>query len=75
MIQTLLIIIAILLFLIALFLFLAIFRHEDEWYLVDSRIKKLEDEKNPHNFSHPSSKMHKDFNVDVKPNVVAEPNS
>jgi hypothetical protein len=71
MIQPLLIIIAILLFLIALFLFFAIRQN----IIFESRIKKLEDEKNPHNFSHPSSKMHKDFNVDVKPNVVAEPNS
>ena len=59
MIQTLLIIIAVLLGLVALFLFFALRQNS----LFESRIKKLEDKNNPHNFSHPSSKMHKDFDV------------
>jgi flagellar basal body-associated protein FliL len=62
MIQTLLIIIAILLFLIALFLFFAVMQNS----VFEHRVKALEDAKNPHNFSHPTSKIHPKFNKDEK---------
>ena len=63
MIQTLLIIIAILLFLIAVFLFFALRQNS----IFETRIKALEDEKNPHNFSHPMHKINPKFNKDEMP--------
>jgi hypothetical protein len=63
MIQTLLIIIAILLFLIAVFLFFALRQNS----IFEGRLKALEDANNPHNFSHPASKIHPKFNKDEMP--------
>jgi regulatory protein YycI of two-component signal transduction system YycFG len=56
MIKTTVFIIVLLIF-IAILLFVVI----DQQSQLNKRISILEDEKNPHNFSHPSSKMHKDF--------------
>jgi len=58
MTHTLLIIITVLLVLIVVFLFFAIMQNS----IFEHRIKALEDDKNPHNFSHPATKINPKFN-------------
>jgi len=64
MTQALLIIIAVLFGLIALFLFLALRQNsvfEKQNSIFEDRIKALEDKNNPHNFSHPSTRVNPNF--------------
>ena len=64
MTHALLIIIAVLLGLVALFLFLALRQNsvfEKQNIIFEDRIKALEDKNNPHNFSHPSTKVNPNF--------------